>query len=264
VGDDLRLPGPRVSTLPAAIAFSVSGGETASQSTALEIVNPGGGVLQYIATSGETWISVDGTSSTAGTAPQTLTVTVDPASLPDAAVSVGEILVYNALDLGDVVSVAVSVAKGDVVGGNPFSDGDGDGIDDRSDGCPLAPGTDPNDSDGDRIGDSCDRCPYAADPTQSDVGGVGSGSAPDGIGDACQCGDANGDGRVTLADAVAIQRSLLVPPTAVRARPELCDVGGSASPSTQDCTLADAVTIRRALLNPPSATLGQVCAPAVP
>jgi hypothetical protein len=68
----------------------------------------------------------------------------------------------------------------------------------------------------------------------------------------------DGDGRVTLSDALTIQRSLLVPPTATLAEPQLCDVGGSAG-----CTVSDAVLIRRALLQPPTALLVPRCAPAL-
>jgi len=64
----------------------------------------------------------------------------------------------------------------------------------------------------------------------------------------------SGDGRITLGDAVLLRRSLLVPPTAVLARPELCDVGGSLG-----CSLADAVIARRALLRPPTASLTPQC-----
>jgi hypothetical protein len=125
--------------------------------------------------------------------------------------------------------------------------------------CPIAP----VDADADGVGDTEDNCPHVANADQADAGGVGSGSAPDGVGDACQCGDANGDGSVTLNDALAILRSSLVPPTGSVTVPALCDVGGAPSPATQDCTLADAVLIRRALLVPPTATLAQSCAPAV-
>jgi probable HAF family extracellular repeat protein len=115
------------------------------------------------------------------------------------------------------------------------------------------------DADGDHIDDAIDNCPHVANADQADHGGVGSGSAPDGIGDACQCGDVTGDGRVTLADAATVQRALLQPPTATLAQPTLCDVNGDGS-----CTLADAVVLRRALLAPPTATIQQLCAPATP
>lgn len=120
------------------------------------------------------------------------------------------------------------------------------------------------DADGDGVPDAQDNCPYAANPAQSDVGGLGTGSPSNAVGDACECGDVTGDGRVTIADAVVISRSLLDPPTASRTRPELCDVGGSPNPATQDCSLADAVIVRRALLNPPTASIQAVCAPAHP
>lgn len=113
------------------------------------------------------------------------------------------------------------------------------------------------DPDRDGIASLLDNCPFAANSDQRDSGGVGVGSSPDGVGDACQCGDVSGDGRVTIADAVLISRSLLVPPTADLPHPERCDVGGSAA-----CTNADAVVLRRALLSPATATIRPACTPA--
>lgn len=115
------------------------------------------------------------------------------------------------------------------------------------------------DLDGDVIVDVADNCPYTANADQADRGAVGSGSSPDGTGDVCQCGDVTDDGRVTTADAVVIQRAMLVPPTAVMAAPARCDVGGQTA-----CSAADAVILRRALLSPPTATILQRCAPANP
>jgi hypothetical protein len=121
----------------------------------------------------------------------------------------------------------------------------------------LEPG---EDGDGDGLPDGSDNCPNMANPGQQDVGGIGAGSPPDGIGDACQCGDVNGDGRVTAVDSVVITRSLLIPPTATITRQDLCDVGaGGSNPATLDCSLADAVVIRRAQLIPPTATVLQTC-----
>ncbi len=104
-----------------------------------------------------------------------------------------------------------------------------------------------------------DNCRLIADMSQADVGGVGAAAAPDGIGDRCQCGDVSGNGRVTTADATLITRSLLVPPTATLAQPQLCNVGGSSA-----CTTADAVIATRSLLVPATAAVLQVCAPAFP
>jgi pimeloyl-ACP methyl ester carboxylesterase len=115
------------------------------------------------------------------------------------------------------------------------------------------------DADADAVLDFADNCPNAPNLDQLDRGGVGAAAPPDGIGDACQCGDVSGDGRITSADSVLISRSLLVPATATLARPALCNVAGAAT-----CSTADAVVITRSLLVPPTATVGQVCAPALP
>ncbi len=115
------------------------------------------------------------------------------------------------------------------------------------------------DRDGDGVAAAADNCPSAYNPGQEDRGGIGASAAPDGIGDACQCGDVTGDGRVTTADAIVVTRSLLVPPTATLAAPERCNVGGSPG-----CSTADAAILTRALLAPPTASVAQVCAPALP
>jgi len=137
------------------------------------------------------------------------------------------------------------------LGCEPLVDGDCDGIaDDGAAGhAPCASGQ--------AVG--CDdNCPYWPNPDQSDAGGIRAGSPPDGVGDACQCGDVNGDGRVSNADAVIIKRSLVVPPLATLAHPERCNVGGSAA-----CTNADAIIVKRAQSIPPGAAIAQVCEPAL-
>jgi len=111
------------------------------------------------------------------------------------------------------------------------------------------------DADGDGVPDDVDNCVRIANANQSDFGGLGAGSGPDGIGDACQCGDVSGDGRVTANDASLIARAMLVPPSATLTRPTLCDVGG-----THGCSTADAAIVQRALLQPPLATIAPACA----
>jgi hypothetical protein len=107
---------------------------------------------------------------------------------------------------------------------------------------------------------SCDdNCPYAANPGQQDSGGIGTGPLPDGIGDECQCGDVNGDGRLTFSDAVIIFYATARPPGMTMARPELCDVGASAG-----CTFSDAVVVLYSTASPPGMTIGQQCEPAQP
>ena len=68
----------------------------------------------------------------------------------------------------------------------PWRDGDGDGVQDAEDTCPLAGDPLQADADGDFIGDACDGCPFAFDPAAFDADA-------DGAGDACDC-DADADG----------------------------------------------------------------------
>ena len=58
------------------------------------------------------------------------------------------------------------------------ADLDGDGVGNACDNCPANPNTAQNDNDSDAIGNVCDNCPNNSNPTQSDLDG-------DGLGDAC-------------------------------------------------------------------------------
>lgn len=61
----------------------------------------------------------------------------------------------------------------------PPPDGDGDGVPDGSDNCPIVPNPVQEDGDGDGVGDACDNCPAIANPDQADADG-------DGVGDLCE------------------------------------------------------------------------------
>jgi hypothetical protein len=74
------------------------------------------------------------------------------------------------------------------------------------------------DADTDGWEDAVDRCPLFPDPAQTDTNG-------DGVGDACQCGDVNGDLAVTQSDADALRAFL------ADATPSL--------PAAQNCTIAE-------------------------
>lgn len=77
------------------------------------------------------------------------------------------------------------------------SDGDGDTRGDACDNCPADPNTDQADNDADGVGNVCDNCPDDANPGQEDGNN-------NGVGDACDyvCGDADGNGAISIADAV--------------------------------------------------------------
>ena len=87
------------------------------------------------------------------------------------------------------------------------------------------------DSDGDGVVDAQDNCPYLAGAGQRDADG-------DGIGDACQCGDANGDGHVDVSDIVAAQTMI----DAKSAVSPLCDANNGGG-----CEASDIAAINSAI-----------------
>jgi hypothetical protein len=114
------------------------------------------------------------------------------------------------------------------------------------------------DSDGDGVQDALDDCPVEANAAQTDSGGLDT-SSPDGVGDACQCGDVSNDGRVTAADVSALRQFLAG--NGALAAPQKCDVGTGATSGA--CDVVDAVRLRRALaLAAPG--IEPVCAPFLP
>jgi len=117
------------------------------------------------------------------------------------------------------------------------------------------------DTDGDGIPDQYDNCPYTFNPDQKDSGGINT-TVPDGIGDACQCGDVTGDGIVDISDKTILTRSLagLGPYGSVGAMPGFnkCDVSGDGL-----CNLADKTVLSRALAGL-APGIQQSCTAAIP
>jgi hypothetical protein len=112
------------------------------------------------------------------------------------------------------------------------------------------------DEDGDGIEDALDNCPLRGNSAQADGGGLATGT-PDGIGDACQCGDASGDGRVDALDLRDL-RDFLTGRIAVLTAPELCAVSPQAG-----CNLVDRVYLARALVGL-APGIAHACAPFAP
>jgi glucose/arabinose dehydrogenase len=105
------------------------------------------------------------------------------------------------------------------------------------------------DPDGDGFSGPDDNCAWIAND-QTDSGSLGS-SVPNGIGDACECGDLDGTGRIFPADADAYRAHLADPvglPLSADAL-QKCNVIGMPGP----CTLRDVAVLLRALAAPPLA-----------
>jgi len=122
---------------------------------------------------------------------------------------------------------------------------------------PTAPGV--ADCDDDGIPDDVDNCPLVANTDQADSGGVNT-TTPDGIGDACQCGDVTGNGIVNGQDANAIKRhGLGQEPNPTYRVPGNCDVTGNGQCNGQDGNAVRVVAIGR-----PYPLFGQNCQNADP
>lgn len=103
------------------------------------------------------------------------------------------------------------------------------------------------DFDGDGLANLFDNCPFVANADQLDS------SAPaNGTGDACECGDTQGDGRVDLVDSVVLRRALAALDPGVDEPAKCSVVGGS-----MDCDGLDSARMRAALAG--AAALEPVC-----
>lgn len=111
------------------------------------------------------------------------------------------------------------------------------------------------DADGDGVLDPFDNCIYVLNDIQDDLAGVGMQGA-DGIGDACQCGDLDGDGDVDVFDAALLERDLAAQGPGIDGAK--CSV---ASNGPDACTSAELDLLRQALAG--TATLSNMCRAAV-
>jgi len=145
-------------------------------------------------------------------------------------------------------------------------DGDGDGAIDfpRDPGCLASNGATEIYDDGDAIADARDNCPYQANADQLDANF-------DDRGNACECGDADDDGTVALADAAQVRAALAGAVSGITA-PGKCNVigptgsaDGNGDGVPDDCNILDVSVLRRALPLPGLAPgVLQVCDAALP
>ncbi|MEZ4278840.1 MAG: dockerin type I domain-containing protein [Myxococcota bacterium] len=115
------------------------------------------------------------------------------------------------------------------------------------------------DTDRDGVANEFDNCPFKANADQADDGGLGFVTTPDGIGNACQCGDVTGEGQVNDTDAAFIKRHALGLSAPLFLVPDNCDVTGDGT-----CNGSDATLIRHAAAGSVSPLFGQNCPNARP
>lgn len=181
----------------------------------------------------------------------------------------------------DAPNPSQSNADGDALGdacdpcpNDPMNDVDGDGVCGDVDNCPVVANPDQADSDGNGVGDACDvcpvgqsdpdgdlicgadNCPYAANAGQEDHGALLTTTA-DGIGDACQCGDAAAPGGVIDGDDLTAYRQQLTQDPALSTPSPRCRVIDNHT----GCSIVDAAVLQRALAALPPG-IAQVCAAA--
>ena len=135
-----------------------------------------------------------------------------------------EVSIYaRALDSTEIHSIYAAGNAGKC----KVNDGDGDGVYDQSDNCPIVANPFQEDADADGVGDTCDNCPIVANPGQDDADADGVGDTCDNcpsvensdqvdfdldtIGDACENGallaDADLSGRVDGFDLARLARA---------------------------------------------------------
>jgi nucleoid-associated protein YgaU len=120
VGDVLTLPGPLLASTPSSVSWSIDGNESAVQTSSLAVSNVGGeNELNFVATSNQPWLTVNGAASASLAAPATLTLSANPAELADLSATVAELRLTNTRDPQDIVIVPVTVLKGNLVSGEP-------------------------------------------------------------------------------------------------------------------------------------------------
>jgi len=112
------------------------------------------------------------------------------------------------------------------------------------------------DVDNDNICGNVDNCEFVANELQEDCCSPGSSSTsnPDGIGDACQCGDVTGDGAANSFDATMIKRQALGLSAPLFSVPDNCDVTGDGN-----CNSFDATMVTRKALGLSAPLFGNNC-----
>jgi len=120
VDDNLNLPGPTLSAGPTQFAWSFASNTAPSQKDTLKLANAGGGTLTWKASTDAPWLKL---SATQGTVPFTMTLTADPAGIPNDTAHSGHIILTappSGGQLTQTLSIPVSLAVGGSASNPPF------------------------------------------------------------------------------------------------------------------------------------------------
>jgi len=124
VDDNLDLPGPTLSVGPQQFGWSFATSADPTQTDTLTLDNVGGGSLSWTATTDASWLKLDITS---GTAPSQITLTANPAGIPNNTVHDRHVFINvpagggsPAEQISVPVEIAVGVSPGELPGGDSF------------------------------------------------------------------------------------------------------------------------------------------------
>ncbi len=143
-------------------------------------------------------------------------------------------------------------------------------IKENSQGCSVF---EDNDNDGVRV--EADNCPHYSNSYQGDLGGWdpdgnahSQGLGQDGIGDACQCGEGDGDGVISLEKGdggkdLPNLRAYLLGDDVPSFNPGRCNIQDDSINATK-CNILDAVVLQRAFEGATTLPASPVCTAAIP
>ena len=114
VDDDLNLPGPMLSAGPTQLSWSFTSNAAPSHAEKIQLDNAGGGTLTWTAHTDAPWLHL---STTAGTAPFTLTLTADPINLGNDTAHSGHV-VFTVPPSGGLLTQTLSIPVNVAVGGS--------------------------------------------------------------------------------------------------------------------------------------------------
>jgi hypothetical protein len=108
IGDDLALPGPTLAAAPDQVGWHVGTTEGGAQTAQVTVDNLGSGTLSFSFSEDADWLNV---TASGGSAPAVLSLTADPAGLPDGEAWTTTLTVTGG---GQSLTIPVTLGRGDL------------------------------------------------------------------------------------------------------------------------------------------------------